>query len=47
MVEEWFSTEIQSSSGFFTGTYGLWNIYTMVVLWLYSPSHKLYEEDLG
>jgi len=43
MAAEWFSVEVQTASGFFTGVYGLWNIYVTVVLWLYAPSHKVYQ----
>jgi len=45
MAEEWFGTHFEADSGFFTGVYGLWNIYVAVVLWLYSPSHKIYEDE--
>ena len=45
MAEEWFDISFETDSGFFTGVYGLWNIYVAVVLWLYSPSHKIYEDE--
>uniref|UniRef100_A0A7M4EYK3 Wnt ligand secretion mediator n=1 Tax=Crocodylus porosus TaxID=8502 RepID=A0A7M4EYK3_CROPO len=42
---KWGDLTIQANSAFFTGIYGMWNLYVFALMFLYAPSHKNYGED--
>lgn len=37
--------KLETTSAFFTGVYGMWNIYTFALICLYAPSHKRWPKD--
>lgn len=41
------SIHLEFSSAFFTGVYGMWNIYIFALIILYAPSHKQWPSANG